>query len=68
MKQPNQDSQMHCPPEWEKEDNWHRVEVKIITYVNCDNEEQAEEIINKDLFDGDMESWLVESVEQDNDY
>lgn len=58
----------HCPPEWEKEDNWHRVEVKIITYVNCDDEEQAEEIINRDLFDGDMESWLVESVEQDLEY
>ena len=46
----NQDSVMHCPPEWEKEDNWHRVEVKVITYVNCDDEEQAEQIINRDLF------------------
>ena len=64
----NQDSVMHCPPEWEKEDNWLRVEVKVITYVNCDDEEQAEQIINRDLFDGDMESWLVESVEQDLEY
>ena len=64
----NQDSVMHCPPEWEKEDNWHRDEVKVITYVNCDDEEQAEQIINRDLFDGDMESWLVESVEQDLEY
>ena len=64
----NQDSVMHCPQEWEKEDNWHRVEVKVITYVNCDDEEQAEQIINRDLFDGDMESWLVESVEQDLEY
>ena len=51
---PNQDSQMHCPPEWE-DDRFFEVTVTLTTLVNCEE-------VEKDLFAGDIEDWQVEEV------
>ena len=58
----------HCPPEWEKEEKWFRVEVNVVSYVNADNEQDAQHQIERDLNAGDIDEWQVEYVEQDIDY
>ena len=45
----------HCPPEWEKEENWFRVEVNVVSYVNADNEQDAQYQIERDLNAGDID-------------
>ena len=62
MKSNNQDSQMHCPPEWE-EDRFFEVTVTLTTLVNCEDEDTARQEVKKDLFAGDIEDWQVEAVE-----
>ena len=59
---PNQDSQMHCPPEWEK-DRFFEVTVVLTTLVNCEDEDTARQEVERDLFAGDIEDWQVEEVE-----
>jgi len=61
MKQANQDSQMHCPPEWE-EDRFFEVTVTLTTLVNCEDEDTARQEVERDLFTGDIDDWKVEAV------
>lgn len=62
MKQPNQDSQTHCPPEWE-EDRFFEVTVTLTTLVNCEDEYTARQEVERDLFAGDIDKWKVEGIE-----
>jgi len=64
----SRNDKVHCPPEWEKEDNWFRVEVNVVSYVNADNEQDAQYQIERDLNAGDIDEWKVEYVEQDINY
>lgn len=59
---PNQDSQMHCPPEWE-DDRFFEVTVTLTTLVNCEDEDTARQEVERDLFSGDIDEWKVEAVE-----
>lgn len=61
MKSNNQDSQMHCPPEWE-DDRFFEVTVTLTTLVNCEDEDTARQEVERDLFAGDIEDWQVEEV------
>ena len=61
MKQVNQDSQMHSPPEWE-EDRFFEVTVTLTTLVNCEDEDTARQEVERDLFAGDIDKWKVKEV------
>ena len=65
MKQVNQDSQMHCPPEWE-EDRFFKVTVTLTALVNCEDEDTARQEVERDLFAGDIEDWQVKEVRAAN--
>ena len=44
------------------------MEVNVVSYVNADNEQDAQHQIERDLNAGDIDEWQVEYVEQDIEY